>query len=83
MFLRVGGECFESVYLGLNTTEEDKERIIQYAQKCNPEIKIFKMTMDPHALRLKEEPTDMPSRSRKKNFFTRLLLHLCKLIHRS
>ncbi len=82
MFLRVGGECFESVYLGLNTTEEDKERIIQYARKCNPEIKIFQMTMDPHALRLKEEPIEMSLISKKKNCLNRLISHLCKLLHR-
>ena len=54
-FLEIGGECFESVYLGINIDKKDKDNIIKVARKCNPEIKIFQMTTDPKALRLKEE----------------------------
>ena len=54
MFLHIGGECFESVYLGINITEKNKEKIIAIASKCNPDIMIYQMTMDPNALRLKE-----------------------------
>ena len=57
-FLRIGRECFDSVYLGLNTTEKDKEKIIKVARMCNPNIKIYQMTMDPKALRLKEVPIE-------------------------
>ena len=58
MFLRIGGECFESVYMGLNTSDKDKENIIKVAHLCNPDIKIYRMTMDPNALRLKEIPLE-------------------------
>lgn len=58
-FLDIGGECFESIYLGVNLNEkknaETKEKIIKVARKCNPDIKIYQMTIDPEAFRLKEE----------------------------
>ncbi len=54
-FLDIGGECFESVYLGVNMKEKDKEKIIKVARKCNPDIKIYQMAIDPEAFRLKEE----------------------------
>lgn len=54
-FLDIGGECFESVYLGIKMKEKDKENIIKVARKCNPDIKIYQMTIDPKAFRLKEE----------------------------
>ena len=54
-FLDIGGECFESVYLGVNLKEKDKEKIIKVARKCNSEIDIYQMTIDPEAFRLKEE----------------------------
>lgn len=58
-FLDIGGECFESVYLGVNLNvkknQETKEKIIEVARRCNPEIKIYQMTIDPEAFRLKEE----------------------------
>ena len=59
-FLDIGGECFESVYLGVHLKEkknaEAKEKIIKVARKCNPNIKIYQMTIDPKAFRLKEKP---------------------------
>ena len=54
-FLDIGGECFESVYLGVNISEKDKEKVIKVARKCNPDIKIFQMTRDPKAFKLKEK----------------------------
>lgn len=58
-FLDIGGECFESIYLGVNLNEkknaETKEKIIKVARKCNPNIKIYQMTIDPKAFRLEEE----------------------------
>lgn len=54
-FLDIGGECFESVYLGVNMKEKDKEKTIKVARKCNPDIKIYQMTINPEAFRLKEE----------------------------
>ncbi len=56
-FLEIGGECFESVYLGVNLNDkknsEIKEKIIKVARRCNPEINIYQMTIDPKAFRLK------------------------------
>ena len=51
----LGGECFDSLYLGIKMEPEKRERIIVEARKCNPAIKVFQMTMDPDAFRLKEE----------------------------
>ena len=54
----LGGECFESLYLGLKIGDDDKEKVIKEARKCNPDIKIYQMTIDPDAFRLKEELID-------------------------
>lgn len=53
-FLDIGGECFESVFLGIKTTPKDKEKIIKVAKDRNPNIKIYQMSIDPEAFRLKE-----------------------------
>lgn len=52
---QLGGECFESLYLGIKIGKEEKERIIEVARKCNPSIKIYQMEVDPEAFRLKEQ----------------------------
>ncbi len=54
-FLEIGGECFESVRLGINISKEDKEKIMKVARERNPEIKIHQMTIDPDAFKLKAE----------------------------
>lgn len=54
-FLKIGGECFDSVYLGININKDDKEKILKVAKDRNPNIKIYQMTVDPEAFRLKEE----------------------------
>ena len=51
----LGGECFESLYLGIKVGNKEKERIIKEARKCNPNIKIYQMTVDPEAFRLREQ----------------------------
>lgn len=51
----LGGECFESLYLGIKIDKKNKERIIKEALKCNPSIKIYQMAVDPDAFRLKEQ----------------------------
>ena len=51
----LGGECFESLYLGIKIDDEDREKIIKAARKCNPDIKIYQMTVDPDAFRLQAE----------------------------
>ena len=60
-FLDIGGECFESVYLGVNINkknEETKEKIIEAARKCNPDIKIYQMEINSKAFRLTEKLID-------------------------
>ena len=49
------GECFESIYLGVNIYPKNKDEIIEAAKKLNPEIKIYQMTIDPEAFKLKEK----------------------------
>ena len=51
-FPEIGGECFESVYLGINMNAEEKSKIIRVARKLNPDIKIFQMEIDANAFRL-------------------------------
>ncbi len=53
-FPYLGGECFESLYLGIQISDEDKENCIKEARKCNPDINIYQMEPDPNAFRLKE-----------------------------
>ena len=50
----LGGECFDSLYLGIKIEPEKREKIISEARKCNPEIKIYQMAIDPDAFKLKE-----------------------------
>jgi len=52
---KIGGECFDSLYLGINIEKEEKEKIIKVAKERNPGIKIYQMTIDPEAFRLKGE----------------------------
>ena len=52
---KIGGECFDSLYFGINIDKEEKEKIIKVAKERNPEIKIYQMTIDPEAFRLKGE----------------------------
>jgi len=52
---RLGVECFESLYLGIKIDKEEKVKIIKEARRCNPEIKIYQMKIDPEAFRLKEQ----------------------------
>lgn len=54
-FLEIGGECFDSIYLGININENQRDKIIRVARNCNQDIKIYQMTVDPEAFRLKEE----------------------------
>ena len=54
-FLEIGGECFNSLYLGVNVNEKKKKKLIQFARHINPNINIYQMTIDPDAFRLKEQ----------------------------
>ena len=49
----VDRSCFESVYLGNRIDEKEKKKVIDVARKQNPEIKIYQMTIDPEAFKLK------------------------------
>lgn len=48
----IGGDCFESLYLGININEDDKNTIIELARKLNPNVKVYQMQSDPEAFRL-------------------------------
>lgn len=51
----LGGDCFDTLYLGIKIDKENKEKLIQVARTCNPNIKIYQMNVDPDAFRFKEE----------------------------
>ena len=53
-YMPLTGECFESIYFGVNTEPTIKEKIIQYArEKLNPQINLYQMRVDENAFRLK------------------------------
>lgn len=54
-FYKIGGECFEAVYLGVNMGADEKSKIISVARKLNPDIKIYQMEIDANAFRLNAE----------------------------
>lgn len=55
-YMPLKGECFESIYFGVNTDPTEKEKIVQYARKkLNPQIKLFQMLVDENAFRLLPE----------------------------
>ena len=53
-YMPLKGECFESIYFGVNTEPEVKEKMKKYAlKKINPQIKLYQMRVDADAFRLK------------------------------
>lgn len=53
-YMPLTGECFESIYFGVNTDPTEKEKMIQYVRKkLNPHIKLYQMGVDENAFRLK------------------------------
>lgn len=55
-YLPLKGECFESIYFGVNVDKTEKENIIQFAcTKLNPQIKLYQMQVDDNAFRLQTE----------------------------
>ena len=55
-YMPLKGECFDSIYFGVNTEQNEKEKIIKYArEKLNPQIKLFQMRVDDEAFRLRVE----------------------------
>ena len=51
-------DCFESVFLGVNILPRNKTIIINAAWKLNPTIKVYQMTLDTSAFKLKAELLD-------------------------
>jgi len=54
-YLPIGGECFDSIYLGVTIDGKMKKRIVEEAKKLNPSIAIYQMKVDPDAFLLKPE----------------------------
>jgi hypothetical protein len=52
---KISGECFESVYLGVNVDEDKRNQIIEAAKNLNPDIKIYQMIVDAGAFKLYTE----------------------------
>ena len=56
-YLPLKGECFESIYFGVNIDPKEKEKIIKFVRKkLNPDTKLYQMQVDENAFRLKAEP---------------------------
>lgn len=51
----LGGECFESLYLGINMDGEKKEELVEIAKKLNPVIRVYQMKPKPLAFKLEED----------------------------
>lgn len=51
----LGGECYDSVYLGVNINDEKRTEIINAAKNLNPDIKIYQMKADANAFKLQTE----------------------------
>lgn len=54
-YVQIEGECFSSVYLGINIAKSKRDKIIEIAKTKNPNIKFFQMNPDPTAFRLVAE----------------------------
>lgn len=54
-YLPLKGDCFDSVYFGVNTSKENIEKLSKHIRKLNPATKLYQMQLDPDALRLKAE----------------------------
>ena len=52
-YMPLRGECFESVYFGINIDPKEKEKLINYALTyLNPNLKVYQMAVDENAFRL-------------------------------
>ena len=52
---KLGGECYDSVYLGVNIDDEKRTEIIKAAKNLNPNIKIYQMKAYANAFKLQKE----------------------------
>ena len=54
--MQLKGECFESIYFGVNIDEQEKDKIIQFVRKkLNTHINFYQMRVDVAAFRLQPE----------------------------
>lgn len=52
-YLPLKGECFESIFFGINIDPTEKDTIIKYAsKKLNPQINLYQMRVDDNAFKL-------------------------------
>lgn len=52
-YMPLRGECFESIYFGINIDPKEKEKLINYALTyLNPNLKVYQMAVDENAFRL-------------------------------
>lgn len=52
-YMPLKGDCFESIYFGVNTETSEKEKIVRYVrEKLNPQIRLYQMRVDENAFRL-------------------------------
>jgi hypothetical protein len=54
-FLKINGECFETLYLGVKIENKNKNEIVNAARKLNPNIIIYQMATDTVAFKLNSE----------------------------
>ena len=52
---KLGDECYDSIYLGVNINDEKRTEIIKAAKNLNPDIKIYQMKVDANAFKLQTE----------------------------
>jgi len=52
---KLGGECYDSIYLGVNINDEKRKEIIKAAKNLNPDIKMYQMEADANAFKLQTE----------------------------
>lgn len=51
-FIKIGAECFDSIYFGVNISNNNKEKMIQFAKKLNSEIKFYQMIPDTNSFNI-------------------------------
>lgn len=55
-YMPLKGDCFESIYFGVNIDPTEKDTIIKYARKkMNPQINLYQMRVDDNAFKLQPE----------------------------
>lgn len=54
-YMPLKAECFESIYLGVNIEQTEKEKIIQLAKTLNHDIKIYQMNIDSKSFKIIEK----------------------------